>query len=124
MKPQGGVMGDDKLALVHKAIRAGILGNIQWKDAAAQLVRNDPNLVGLTPEGIRSLLREFVKTQGGCLDVRKETRKEYLEEHPDDPFWYRAVLDVPGFPSELFVEVLLVDDDPEEPFVEIVSAHL
>jgi hypothetical protein len=112
----------DRLDLVHKAIRPGIYGHIQWKDAAARLVRDDPGMHGLTPEGIRALLRQYV-LDGHSLAVRRETRAEYLEDDPDDPFWYRAVLPVAGFPRGVFVEVKLIDDDEEEPWVEIVSAH-
>jgi hypothetical protein len=112
----------DQLHLVNKAIASGILGHIQWKESAARLVRCDPCLCGLTPEGIRALLRQFV-LEGNSLEVRHETRAEYLEENPEEPYWYRAVLPVPGFPRGLFVEVKLIDDDPEMPWVEIVSAH-
>jgi hypothetical protein len=111
-----------QLDLVHQAVRSGVLGQIQWKDAAARLVRDDPDLEGLTPEGIRALLRLLV-LDGHSLTVRQETRPEYLEENPDDPFWYRALIPVPGLPRGLFVEVKLVDDDPADPWVEIVSAH-
>ncbi len=111
-----------RLDLVHLAIRSGFLGHIQWKDSAARLVRADPDLLGLTPEGIRDLLRQFV-LDGNSLTERRETRREYLDANPDDPFWYRAVVPVPGLPGGLFVEVKLVDDDPVEPWVEIVSAH-
>jgi hypothetical protein len=76
----------------------------------------------MTPEGIRQLLRQFV-LDGHALAIRQETRQEYLAESPDDPFWYRAIILVPGLPRGLFVEVKLVDDDPAEPWVEIVSAH-
>jgi hypothetical protein len=110
----------DKLHLVNKAIASGILGHIQWKESAARLVRCDPCLQGLTPEGIRALLRQFV-LDGNSLEVRREIRVEYLD--PDELFWYRAVLPVPGFPRGLFVEVKLIDDDPEVPWVEIVSCH-
>jgi hypothetical protein len=112
-----------RLDLVHKAIRSGIMGHIQWKDSAARRVRDDSELGILTPEGIRSLLRQFV-LDGNVLDARKETRAELLEEHADDPFWYRAILPIEGLPRGLFVEVRLVDDDPSEPWVEIVSAHV
>jgi hypothetical protein len=111
-----------KLDLVHKAIGAGVLGHIQWKESAARRVRGDPDLLGLTPEGIRLLLRRSV-LDGKSLDVRQETRAEYREEWPDDPYWYRAILEGPGLPHGLFVEVKLVDDDLMEPWVEIVSAH-
>ena len=77
---------------------------------------------GLTPEGIRSLLRQFVR-DGNALTIRQETREEYLQEHPDDPYWYRAIIPAQDFPLGLFVEVRLVDDDPTDPWVEIVSAH-
>jgi hypothetical protein len=111
-----------RLDLVHKAICSGILGNIQWKDAAAQLVRDDPEVAGLTPEGIRVLLRQFV-TDGNSLDVRQETRAEFLQEDPDDPYWYRAVIPVAELPRGLFVEVKLINDEPDDPWVEIVNAH-
>src|SRR5438552_15413047 len=102
----------DQLELVNKAIASGILGHIQWRESAARLIRGDPCLNGLTPEGIRALLRQFV-LDGNSLEVRCETRAEYLEENPDEPYWYRAVLPVAGFPRGLFVEVKLIDDDPE-----------
>lgn len=111
-----------QLALVHKAICSGIFGHIQWKDSAARFVRDDPDLGGLTPEGIRALLRQFV-LDGHSPDVRQETRAEYLADDPDNPHWFRALLPVPGLTDTLFVEVKLVDDDLEEPWVEIVSAH-
>jgi hypothetical protein len=111
-----------QLNLVQKAIRSGIYGHIQWKDSAARLVRDDPDLAGMTPEGIRTLLRQYV-LDGNTLTTRQETRQEYLEGTPDDPFWYRAVIPVSELPRGLFVEVRLIDDDPDEPWVEIVSAH-
>jgi hypothetical protein len=113
----------DHLELVNRAIASGVLGHIQWKESAARLVRCDPNLAGLTPEGMRALLRQFV-LEGNSLEVRRETRIEYLEDNPEEPYWYRALIPVHGFPRVLFLEVRLVDDDPEVPWVEIVSAHL
>jgi hypothetical protein len=111
-----------QLDLVHKAICSGVFGHIQLKESAERLVRDDPDLGGLTPSGIRALLRKFV-LDGNSLTVREETRAEYLEENPDDPYWYRAIIPIPGLPRGLFVEVKIVDDDPAEPWVEIVSAH-
>jgi hypothetical protein len=111
-----------RLDLVHKAIKAEIYGQIEWKDAAARLVRRDPEMNGLTPEGIRAELRQFV-LGGGSLEVRTETRAEYLVEDPDDPFWYKGVFPITGFPKPLFVEVKLLDDDEQEPWVLVVSSH-
>jgi hypothetical protein len=112
-----------QLELVHKAICSGVFGHIQWKDAAARLVQDDPDLEGLTPEGIRALLRRFV-LDGNQLEVRRETRREFLEDDPEDPFWYRAIVPAPALRHGLFVEVKVLDDDPSEPWVEIVSAHM
>jgi hypothetical protein len=111
-----------KLDLVHLAIRSGIYGHIQWQDAAARRVRGDPDMAGYTPEGIRALLRAFV-LHGGTLTARTEMRPEYLEANPDDPYWYRAILPAPPLPHGLFLELRLIDDDPKEPWVEIVNAH-
>jgi hypothetical protein len=111
-----------KLDLVHKAIRAGILGHIQWKDASERLIRDDPQLNAIGPRGIRALVRKFV-LDGNLLDARPEKRQEFLKENPDHPYWYRAIIPVDGFPHGLFVELVLIDHDPDEPWVEIVSAH-
>ena len=114
--------------LVHHAITAGIFGQIQWDDRADERARSNPDLQGLTPEGIRRLLHEFV-CGGGRLDERREARPDWLEANADRPAyyrdcWYRAVVPVPGLiPKGLFVEVRLFDDDPDDPWVEIVNAH-
>jgi hypothetical protein len=111
-----------QLHLVHLAIRSGIYGHIQWQDAATRRVRGDKDMAGYTPEAIRALLRAFV-LQGNTLTARQDTRPEYLAEHPDDPSWYRAVLPAPPLPKGMFVELRLIDNDPAEPWVEIVNAH-
>jgi hypothetical protein len=114
--------------LVHHAIATGIFGQIQWEDRADERARSNPDLQGLTPEGIRRLLNDFV-CGGGQLDERRETRSDWLQANVDRPTyyrdrWYRAVVPVPGlFPNGLFVEVRLFDDDPQDPWVEIVNAH-
>jgi hypothetical protein len=114
--------------LVHQAIAAGVFGQIQWDDRSDDRARSNPDLQGLTPEGIRRLLHEFVGGDGR-LDERREARPDWLEANADRPayyrdYWYRAVVPVPGlFPNGLFVEVRLFDDDPKDPWVEIVNAH-
>ena len=116
------------LELVHCAIALGIFGQIQWDDHADAHARSNAELQGLTPEGIRRLLHEFV-CGGGRLDERREARRDWLEANADRPayyrdFLYRAVVTVPGmFPGGLFVEVRLFDDNAEDPWVEIVNAH-
>jgi hypothetical protein len=114
--------------LVHDAIATGIFGQIQWDDRADERARSNPGLQGLTPEGIRRLLHEFV-CGGGRLDERPEARPDWLQANADRPAnyrdkWYRAVVPVPGlFLKGLFVEVRLFDDDAQDPWMEIVNAH-
>jgi hypothetical protein len=89
------------LALVHQAIAVGIFGQIQWDDRADERARSNPDLRGLTPEGLRRLLHTFV-CSGGALDERQETRSEWLAANADRPayyrdYWYRAVVPVPDF---------------------------
>jgi hypothetical protein len=85
-------------------------------------------LQGLTPEGIRRLLHDFV-CGGGRLDERRESRPDWLEANADRPsyyrdLWYRPVVLVADlFPKGLVVEVRLFDDDPQDPWVEIVNTH-
>ena len=70
--------------LVHRAIAAGTFGQIQWDDRADERARSNPDLQGLTPEGIRRLLHEFVHG-GGRLDERREARAEWLQANADRP---------------------------------------
>jgi hypothetical protein len=120
--------GSSPLHLVHKAIAAGIFGQIQWDDRANERARSNAELQGLTPEGIRRLLHAFV-FGGGRLDERPEARPDWLQANAERPSyyrdsWYRAVIPVTGvFSRGLFVEVRLFDDDVQDPWVEIVNAH-
>ncbi len=113
-----------RLDLVHLAIRSGLMGHIQWKPAAECLANDDPELhgIGISAHHIRLMLHDFV-LNGNSLVHRVETRAEFVAENPDAPYWYRAVIPVAGLPRGLFIELRLVDDDPQEPWVELVSAH-
>jgi hypothetical protein len=64
--------------LVHHAIAAGVFGQIQWDDRADERARSNSDLQGLTPEGIRRLLHDFV-CSGGRLDERREARPNWLQ---------------------------------------------
>src|SRR5438270_14017304 len=108
------------LDLVLHAIATVVFGQMQWDDRADERARSNPDLRGLTPEGIRRLLHAFVRG-GGKLDERQEVRTDWLEANADHPayyrdYWYRAVVPVPDlFPGGLFIEVRLFDDDPQDP---------
>jgi len=99
--------------------RSYVTGYVEW-DAKQALVAREKlaDLDGLTPEAVRTMAIDFV-TGGGLVVQRAETR----EEHLDFRFMYKFVLPVPGFPCGVFVELRLIDDDPDSPTVHIVGAH-
>lgn len=110
-----------ELALVRNAVALGrrFRGYCEWEEAAARRVRERPPLQGLTPEGIKSLLCDFVVVEGGELSQVLENR----EDRQDYRFYYKAIIPVAGLGRGLFVEMRLIDDDPNDPAVSIVNAH-
>jgi hypothetical protein len=110
-----------ELQLVEKAVKLGktTRGCCEWQEKAALRVRKDPDCQGLTPEGIRGHLIDFV-TNGGVIRQVVEQREPY-RDHRD--YYYKAIIPIVGFPRGLFVEIILSDDDIELPSVEIVNAH-
>ena len=111
-------MDPTELELVRRAIVRRVTGDCEWDDRAARRVRRDRDLRGLTPEGIKALLQDHVR-QGGQVDQLPENRPEYADRR----FWYRVIVPVDEFTHGLFVEIVLDDDDPEDPAVRIVNAH-
>ena len=107
-----------ELKLVRRAISLDVRGCCEWDEAAARRLESHPPLAGLTPEGIKTLLHEFV-VKGGELVQVEEKRPEYQ----DRPFYYKAIIPITGFRHGLFVEVVLIDEDSEYPVVHIVNAH-
>jgi hypothetical protein len=107
--------------LVRKALCSGLSNCVEWvDDKAANRVRSDPANRGMTPEGIKAELIRFV-LEGGRIDPRKEDRDGWIDRRE---YWYRVVIrPLDGFPRALFVELELIDDDPEFPMVVIVNAH-
>jgi hypothetical protein len=88
-----------QLALVKKAFMSGLSNCIEWiNDKTAHRVRNDRELQGLTPEGIKQEVIAFIKN-GGDIQQREEKRPEYSGES------------------------ILGDDDPDVPTVYLVNAH-
>jgi hypothetical protein len=113
--------------LIHKAICAGVLrlGQMEWKESAAQNMRNDPRMKGFTTRGVQEELHRFAVANGsGCVEARPETDQYWLDIHPDDPWWYQVVIEADEFPEGLFIKLRLVDpDDEQDPWAQIVSCH-
>jgi hypothetical protein len=110
-----------ELALAEEAIRHGLTttGCCEWDEEAAERVRNDPSLQGLTPEYIRDRLCQFITKEGGSLQQVKESRPEYSYR----TYWYKAVFQEAGFKNGIFVELELTETDPDLPGVTIFNAH-
>lgn len=110
----------DELTLVVKAIRecGDVTGCLEWKEKAAKQFRLNSPVSGLTPDGVKQDVIRFVREGGEIIQV-VETREEYN----DRPFYYKVILPFVGFTHGLFVELVLTDDDPDYPSVQIVNCH-
>lgn len=108
----------DDVELVRRAILSRTTGDCRWKESLEARIRADRWMMGLTPEAITTLLRDYVG-RGGPIDRRADPQPE---EHSQD-YWYRIIIPVVGFTDGLFVKIVLTDDDPEAPAVRIVSIH-
>jgi hypothetical protein len=121
------MVGAARPDLVHKAICAGALGQIEWLPKAVELIRQHPRMrgKGFTPNGIKADVRAHVLANGiGCIQAQKETDAFWLEQHPDDPWWYKVVIEVDEFPQGLFVKLRLVDaEESQDPWVTIIGCH-
>jgi hypothetical protein len=95
----------------------GILSNwhvtdyVTAKDEALQWAGK--NLEGFTLKALAKLMNEHV-CGGGEIDQVRETRPEWN----DWPFHYDFRLSWSG--RRLYIETLLVDDDPSDPYLRIV----
>jgi len=110
-----------QVELVRRAIMSRLGGCCAWDEKAAQRVRSDQSLEGVSPEDINALLRDYVTEHPEAVTARRENRDEYRGVRD---FWFRVILPVPEFTHGLFVELVLEDDpDPDIPGVVIVNAH-
>ncbi len=109
-----------QLELVRKAITCQVGGCCLWDCRAEQRARTDRGLAGFTPNAITELLQYHVAVHPEAVTARRETREGYRGAYD---FWFRVIVPVEDFTHGLFVELILVDPDPEVPVVWIVNAH-
>ena len=92
---------------------------MEWDENAARVSRGKlARLDGLSPEFVREAIIDFVE-DGGVISQHEETREDWKSFR----FYYKIILMVPGVRRGVFVELRLIDDDPENPAVLIVIAH-
>lgn len=108
--------------LVVQALTCTLSNCVEWvNEKTANRVRSDPANQGLTPGEIKRLLREFVRVTGPtCVEQEREEREGWRDRRD---YWYRVIVPVTGFPQGLFVELELLDDDPDVPVVILLNAH-
>ena len=115
-------MDQRALALVVKAVFCNLSNCFEWiNDKEANRVRSDPSNQGLTPGEIKRLTREHVRLNGpSCVEQLREVRENRRDQRD---YWYRVIVAIDGFPDGLFVEMELLDDDPDVPIVVLLNAH-
>jgi len=89
-------------------------GYITWKPVARQWL--EQNLEGFTARSIGEEMFRFV-TAGGEIDQIRERRPEWSEYR----FHYDLRLEIGG--RLLYIETILVADDPDDPTIHVVSIH-
>jgi hypothetical protein len=89
-------------------------GYVTAKDLALDWIAK--HLGGLALKDVAKAMHDFLQ-QGGAIDQIRETRPEW--DHW--PFHYDFRLPLGG--RDLYIEVLMQDDDPRDPTVHVVSIH-
>ncbi len=113
-------MDPEEHSLVFKALTSGLSNCVTWaSDALTQRIRQAPDMLGWTPPEIRREVLAYVRF-GGQVKQVIETREGHRTHYR---FYYKIILPIPDFQHGLFVEMRLIDEDPEFPCVEIVNVH-
>jgi hypothetical protein len=89
-------------------------GYVTWKLIARQWV--EQNLEGWTTRAIGEEMFRFLES-GGRIDQTRETRSEWTQWR----FHYDFRMEIEG--RLLYVETVLIEDDPDDPVVHVVSIH-
>src|SRR5207248_7286437 len=98
-------------ALVIKALRDGLGNRVVWHGKGAQLVRDDPELRGLSPEFILGEVIRLVRASADPESIVRQVPEKREGWRDKYRFYYRVVLPVQGFKHGLFVELRLTGDD-------------
>jgi hypothetical protein len=100
-----------------------ITGYVEWADdRVARRVQEQLSDLGLTPREVKRLSLAHV-SQVGIEAIRqvREERPGWRDEHQ---FNYKVIVPFEGTPRGLFVEMRLIDPDPDDPQIQLVNAHL
>ncbi len=89
-------------------------GYITWKPIARQWL--EQNLEGYTTRSVGEEMSRFVAA-GGAIDEVRETRPEWSGHR----FHYDFRIEIGG--RLLYIETILMEDDPDDPTIHVVSIH-
>jgi hypothetical protein len=92
----------------------GVTGYVLWKETALTWLRQ--HLGGMDPRLVAQLMFRHVAA-GGVIDQVPERRPEWS----DYDFHYDLRLPIAG--RLIYVETVLLDDDPTDPILRVVSIH-
>ena len=105
----------DLLAKFLHALREwNCTGYITWKSLAREWV--EKNLEGFTTRAIGEEMCRHASA-GGEIDQVKESRREWN----DFAFHYDFRVPIEG--RLLYIETILIEDDPDDPTIHVVSIH-
>jgi hypothetical protein len=109
-----------ELALVRKAIVSGLGGCVEWDARVIDRLAAELDQHGLKLNDVRRELIEYVRSGGDVIQV-KEVRTLWVDRRD---FWYKVIVPMPNlFKKGMFVEMELLDDDPDLPEVGLLNAH-
>ena len=91
-----------------------VTGYVIWKDTAREWVRH--NLPAMSLKDVAEEMEKYVAA-GGEIDQVPERRPEWN----DRDYHYDLRLMIAG--RSRYVETILVDDDPQDPILYVVSIH-
>ncbi len=110
-----------RIDLVIKAAVSHYGGDFEWINDRTQLrVGSDPRNQGFSAVLIRTLAKAWV-AGGGEVQCTEEQRENWRDLR--DYYYWMVIEGIDEFPRGLFVEMVLTDDDEEDPVVHLVNAH-
>jgi hypothetical protein len=100
-----------------------ITGYDEWADdRVARRVQEQLSDLGLTPREVKRLALAHVRQVG--IDAVRQVREERPGWREEYRFYYKVVVPFEGTPRGLFIEMRLIDPDPDDPQIQLVNAHL
>ena len=100
--------------LRHALSQWRFTGYITWKPTARQWL--EQNVEGWTTRSVGEAMFRFFGA-GGEIDQTRETRPQWSQER----YHYDFRIEIAG--RSLYIETILVEDDPDDPTVHVVSIH-